>query len=74
MARTFLETVEELKKEITKAVSEKGIYRKSTCDTNSYGWDSDEHQALHKIKRDGLNGYHIECPVKFEVTDWTIVA
>jgi hypothetical protein len=74
MAKSFLETVEDLKKEITKVVSEKGIYRKSSCDTNCYGWDADAHQALHKIKRDGLNGYHIESNVKFDVTDWTIVA
>jgi len=62
-----------LKAEIVKNVSEKGIDKDSTMNSNAYGWSQERHQALVSLEREGIEGVHVSRSVNFEVTDWVFV-
>jgi len=54
------------------AIAAKGYYEKHTCNTYSYGWNKDDHQALLMPHRTAPKGYHIEYQISFGVHEWTI--
>jgi hypothetical protein len=50
-----------------------GVCVFDTCNTSSYGWDLNKHNAMIKFYCDGLPGYHFSYKYEFECFTWTVM-
>lgn len=66
--------VEAILAQIPKEAEKYGYFSTSTADTSSYGWSRLKHTAMEYIQRNPPEGYIVSRQVRFDVTDWKIVA
>ena len=68
---SFKDWLMKLESEIIKAIDADGIYRANTCNSDCYGWDRNQHDAMAQLARKGIKGVSLRGVYRFEVYEWT---